>query len=58
MLDEHDFERFVISLEPLMVPGRDVLWVLGGRTETNRLKLKRILGKHKLKEKTFHLWVL
>ena len=55
VLDEGDFDRYVQSLEPLMVAGRDVLWVLGGRTETNRLKLKRILSKHKLKMQIFHL---
>ena len=55
VLDESDFERYVLSLEPLMVPGRDVLWVLGGRTETNRLKLKRLLSKHKLRTQIFHL---
>ena len=37
-LDEQDFERYVKSLFPLMVAGRDVLWVLGGRTDTNRGK--------------------
>jgi len=55
VLDELDFERYLQSLEPLMVPGRDVLWVLGGRTETNRLKLKRILSKHKMRTQVFHL---
>ena len=54
-LDEDDFDRYLQSLEPLMVSGRDVLWVLGGRTETNRLKLKRILSKHRLKQQIFHL---
>ena len=37
-LDEDDFERYVKSRFPLMLPGRDVLWVLGGRTDTNRGK--------------------
>ena len=55
VLDENDFDRYLQSLEPLMVPGRDVLWVLGGRTETNRLKLKRILTKYKLRMQIFHL---
>ena len=55
VLDEGDFERYVHSLEPLMVSGRDVLWVLGGRTDTNTRKLKRVLTKHKLKMQIFHL---
>ena len=54
-LDEGDFERYVQSLEPLMVIGRDVMWVLAGRTETNRVKLKRILAKNHLRMQTFHL---
>ena len=28
-LDEQDFERYVKSILPLMLPQRDVLWVLG-----------------------------
>ena len=54
-LDEQDFERYVKSLFPLMVAGRDVLWVLGGRTDTNRGKLKRIRTKNHLKMQLFHL---
>ena len=54
-LDEGDFERYVQSLEPLMVIGRDVMWVLAGRTETNRVKVKRILTKNHLRMQTFHL---
>jgi len=54
-LDEQDFERYVKSLSPLMVPGRDVLWVLGGRTDTNDRKIKRILGRHFIKSHAFHL---
>ena len=41
-LDTDDFDRYVKSLVPLMVAGRDVLWVLGGRTESNIPKLKKI----------------
>ena len=55
VLDEDDFERYLQSLEPMMTANRDVLWVLGGRTETNRPKLKRLLSKHKLKQQAFHL---
>ena len=55
VLDESDFDRYLQSLEPLMVPGRDILWVLGGRTETNRQKLKRILSKQNLRMQVFHL---
>ena len=42
-LHEADFERYAKSLYPLMVAGRDVLWVLRGRTDTNRTKSTRIL---------------
>ena len=33
LLDETDFDRFVQTVEPLMQPGRDILWVLAGRTD-------------------------
>ena len=54
-LDEADFERYVMSLEPLMASGRDVLWVLGGRTDTHITKLKRILAKTLMQMQVFHL---
>ena len=54
-LDEQDFERYVKSFSPLMLPGRDVLRVLGGRTDTNRGKLKRTLAKNFINMKVFHL---
>ena len=54
-LDEQDFERHVKSFYPLILPGRDVLWVLGGRTDTNRGKLVRIMAKNNLKMQVFHL---
>ena len=38
-----------------MLPGRDVLWVLGGRTDTNRVKLKRILTNNFINTQVFHL---
>ena len=40
LLDEDDFERFVQTVEPLMQPGRDILWVLAGRTDSNLPKIK------------------
>ena len=43
-LDEEDFERYVKSIFPLMVAARDVLWVLVGRTDTNRSKVKKSSG--------------
>ena len=45
LLDEPDFERFVQAIEPLMKAGRDVLWVLAGRTESNIPKLKKGVGQ-------------
>ena len=54
-MDEADFERFVKSCVALMVPGRDVMWVLGGRTQTNELKLKRVLKKNNCNYQKFHL---
>ena len=54
-VDELDFERYVKSLSPLMHPGRDVLWVLGGRTDTNDRKIKRILARNFISAQAFHL---
>ena len=54
-LDEADFERYVKSFSPLMESGRDVMWVLGGRTDTNRVKIKRILAKNLFNVQVFHL---
>ena len=54
-LDEADFERDLKSLTPLMQAGRDVLWVLTGRTESNLPKIKRLLGKHSFHFQQFHL---
>ncbi len=41
MLDEADFLRFVSTVEPLMKAGRDVMWVLVGRTESNLPRVKK-----------------
>ena len=40
LLDEADFERFVQAFDSLMQAGRDVLWVLVGRTDSNIPKVK------------------
>jgi hypothetical protein len=55
LLDEVDFERFVATVEPLLQAGRDVLWVLAGRTESNLPKLKKILAKHRMHIEVFYL---
>ena len=47
LVDEKDFDRFVSTVGPLMRPGRDVLWVLCGRTLSNHQKLKK-MDKHRL----------
>ena len=54
-LDEADFERYLKSLTSLLHAGRDVLWVLTGRTETNLPKIKRLLGNHSFHFQQFHL---
>ena len=54
-LDDKDFDRFVRSFAPLMHNERDVFGVLGGRTDSNRGKIKRILCKHSLSMQVFHL---
>ncbi len=54
-VDELDFERYVKSLSPLMLPERDVLWVLGGRTDTHDRRIKRILARNFISAKAFHL---
>ena len=54
-LHEADFERCAKSLYPLMIAGRDVLWVLGGRTDTKTAKLTRILRESQFLVQVFHL---
>ena len=55
LIDEADFERFLNAVEPLLCPGRDVVWVLAGRTDSNLPKLKKIIGKFKLHLEVFYL---
>ena len=55
LLDEKDFERFMATIEPLLQPRRDVVWVMAGRTESNIPKLKRILDKFSLRWTVFSL---
>ena len=55
LLDEDDFERFVQTVEPLMKAGRDVLWVLAGRTDSNLPQIKTASKTHKL---TFEAFLL
>ena len=43
LLDEIDFDRLVQTVEPLMQPGRDTLWVLAGRVDSNLQKINKIL---------------
>ena len=39
---EDDFERYLNAVVPLLHPGRDVVWVLCGRTESNINKLRKV----------------
>ena len=55
LLDEGDFLRFVSTVEPLMKAGRDVMWVLVGRTESNLPKVKKVLAKFKFTVEAFYL---
>ncbi len=55
LLDEVDFERFVATVDPLMKAGRDVLWVLAGRTDSNLAKVKHLLKKYGMKYEVFYL---
>ena len=43
VLDVADVERFLATVVPLMRPGRDLVWILAGRTESNLAKLKKVL---------------
>eukprot|EP00959_Pyramimonas_sp_CCMP1952_P200918 4202255-Pyramimonas_sp.AAC.1 len=54
-LGEQDFTRYLKSLEPLMVGGRDVLWVLTGRAQWNLPKIQTILVANKFRAVTCHL---
>ena len=55
VLDEEDFERFLQAVDPLIYPGRDVVWVLTGRTDSNLPKLRKIIAKFKLHIEVFYL---
>ena len=63
-LDSEDVERVLATVVPLMKPGRDLIWILAGRTESNLTKLKRILDhggrkdskiKSRLHHEIFHV---
>ncbi len=55
IFDEPDFQRFVDTYEPLMRPGRDSMWVLAGRTDSNLPKLRAILDDKRMKYDVFYL---
>ena len=55
VVDEADFARFVATIEPLLQPNRDVLWVMAGRTESNLPKIRKVLAKHKMHAEVFYL---
>ena len=55
VIDEADFSRFVATIEPLLQPNRDVLWVMAGRTESNLPKIRKVLAKHKMHAEVFYL---
>ena len=55
LLDEPDFERFVATVERLLQAGRDVLWVLAGRTDSNLPKVKNLLRKYDMQYEVFYL---
>ena len=55
ILDEPDLERFIQTVEPLMRSGRDIMWILAGRTDSNLPKLTKLLNQHKLNYEVFHL---
>ena len=55
LLEEADFARFVATVEPLMKWGRDVLWVMTGRTDSNLPKIKKILRAQKMNFEAFYL---
>ena len=54
LLDEEDFERYLRAVDPLLHPGRDVLWVLCGRTESNLGKLREIVAKFRFHVEVFY----
>ena len=54
LLDEDDFLRFLQAVDPLLHPGRDVLWILCGRTESNLGKLRKIVAKFRFHVEVFY----
>ena len=60
ILDSEDLERFLATVVPLMRAGRDLIWVLAGRADSNISKLRKILAAsaqfgEKLRSETFYL---
>ena len=55
LLDEVDFERFVQAIDPLMQAGRDVLWVLAGRTDSSVPKIRKIVAQYGFNIEAFYL---
>ena len=64
VIDVIDLERFLATVAELMKSGRDVAWIMAGRTESNLPKLRKILTtagsthskiNHKLNFDVFHM---
>ena len=55
LADEKDLERYLATIVSLMRPGRDTLWILAGRTESNLPKIKTLLRKYRLYHDAFYL---
>ncbi len=55
LLDGVDFQGFVATVDPLMKAGRDVMWVLVGRTESSLPRANKVLAKLKMTAEAFYL---
>ena len=49
-----DFERFINTVDPLLKPGRDAMWILAGRTESRLPNTNKALVKLKLRVEVFY----
>ncbi len=54
LLDTADFERFINTVDPLLTPGRDVAWILAGRTESSLPRIKKVFAKLKMFVEAFY----
>ena len=55
LADTDDLDIYLATLNQLLRPGRDSVWILAGRTESNIPKIRKLLKKYRFHFETFYL---